>query len=580
MYLDTDKKFIMAEDENGNEICICEAVYVEKTITDILSRKQKISLRLYNKHYNMFHSVEIEREKLGKSIIKELCSFGISISAEVAENVEHFVDFLFSTEQEAEHVFSHSRLGFAEVNGTKCFLAHNPIGLVPEGQFDSWTEKPPDVASEWCRAMQNSEYSCPEKTKPRGTFKAWRRTIKREVRGRPKLELALALAALAPVAHILREAGPIVDIPMIALVGISSIGKTTAFRIIASVYGLATVGSGLITIMNSTINGLYAQLAANYGYPALFDEVTGAVGMDLSNIIYYMPNGQDKVRCNNDGSLKAPIKFSGAIFFSSEKSLFDNTIKTAGLHARLVEFSFVWTASRQNAENLEKELNANCGTAVYPLMAWLLKHEAWVIEKYEQEYDVLRKGYAKRNSTASNVANRVLKIYAQIMVAAQAVSSSLNLPLMIPEMRKLLLKNLEINPVAEVNPEEDYEAIKGFVLSNLAKFPQEKTHPALLSSVWGFTKLSFGKNEVWIEKSILEQQIAKVSTRAVKTVIKDFVANGWLFQDSSRHRIFKKKFAGVSAQFYRLRLEEPARLMVPKSKNKKRPTVKRRSLSA
>lgn len=580
MYLDDSKKFIMAENDEGDEVCICEAVCVVKTVTDLLTRKQMVVLRIYNKYHDVFSTVEMGREKLSRNIAATLCEYGVSISAEVSENIEHLLDFLFSTEQEAEHVFKHSVLGFTKVNGTMCFLAHKPIGLDRAFHRAMSTANLQDDASKWCAAMLNSESSCPEKTKPRGSFRAWRKIICQEVIGRPKLELAVAFGALAPIAHMLREAGVIVDLPMVALAGISSTGKTTVFRIIASMYGLATVGSGLITNMNSTVNGLYAQLAANYGYPALFDEVTGTIGMDMSSVIYYMPNGRDKVRCNSDGSLKTPIQYSGAIFFSSEKSLFESTINTDGLHARLAEFPFVWTASRQNAENLEQGLSANCGTAVYPLMQWLLKREDWLIQSYKAEHNRLCGEYKKLNPRASNVANRVLNIYAQIMVAAQAVSIALNLPLAIPEMRKLLLRTLKQNPVAEANPEDEYELMKSFVMDKLKNFPDRKAHPSTLTSVWGFTKMTHGKKEAWIQKDIFEKQLTIISDRDRKIIIKDFVANRWLYQDSSRHKLFTEKIAGVSTKFYRLFLEDTDQIRISKAKSNMNKSPQLKSLLA
>ena len=557
MYLDPNKQFIMDEFD-GKEYTICEAVFIVKDTTDLLTCRHTIELRIYNRYHNVYYTIALPRRALSKSIASKLCDYGVSISAESPENAEHLIDFILSTEANAEHVFSHNQLGFAEVNGRSCFLAHRPIALKPP-------EK--DAKKFWCDAMNKSEYTNPRKTKPRGTFRSWRKVMQREVIGRPKLELALALGALAPVSHILREAGIVTDIPLNALIGPSSIGKTASLRIIASIYGVPSVGDGFISNMHSTVNGLYAQLAANYGAAAIFDEVTGTVGMDLSSIIYFMPNGRDKVRCNPDGSLKDPVKFSGAIFFSSEKSLFESTINTDGLHARLVEFPFVWTASKQNAQCLERQLNANCGTAVYPLMKWLMNQEDWLIETYKEEYERLCAEHARINSKASNVSNRVLKIYAQILVAAQAASISLNLPLAIPEMRKLLLRTLKDNPVAEVNIEDEYESLKAFVLDNCSKFPPHTTHPALFNSIWGFTKLHCGSKEVWIHKDIFESQLKKISNRDSKSVMKELTANGWLYQDSQRHRLFEEKINGVSAKFYRLVLgQQQSKNAQPKAK--------------
>ena len=79
--------------------------------------------------------------------------------------------------------------------------------------------------------MASSCYSVPSKTAPSGTFEAWRKLMVNEAVSRPNMELILALGAVAPVAHLLREAGIISLIPMFALIGHSSTGKTISLTL-------------------------------------------------------------------------------------------------------------------------------------------------------------------------------------------------------------------------------------------------------------------------------------------------------------------------------------------------------------
>ncbi len=536
----------MTKNLYGEVIEVCEAVFISKVVTDLLSHKKHIILTMYDQYEEDYFDIELERSELNSRIFAKLRSYGLSIECETAQSAEDFFRFLISTEKNARHIYKHSQLGFKKINKKKCFLAHNPI-------VQRLKNEEPTIKEFKIKA---SKYASPKKTKPKGKLKHWCRLICKQVLGRPNLELALALGAVAPVAHILRENGVISDLPMYAFVGPTSVGKTIVLRLIASIYGKPTVSDGLITNMHSTNNALFAQMVSNYGLPTLYDEVTGVVNTDLTGVIYYLPNGRDKARCNSDASFKEPIKFSGAIFFSSEKSLFGSTINTRGLRARLAEFDLRWTSSKINAEVLERELQKNYGTAVYPLISWLFKREMWLGNEFAVEYDKLVNMAKKRYGKVTNVENRVLKMYALIMVAAKAMSIALNLHLGIEEMRKLLIKCLAENVVTASSVEEEYEELKNFVLEKLSMFPSYHIHPAAITSNWGFVKRNNGVDEYWIRKNVFEKKLDEISNRDKKTIVKELADKGWLREDDSRHKTFKSNFAGVSSHYYCLRIEK------------------------
>lgn len=507
--------------------------YISKVVSEFDNGDESIEIVLEGLFAGPKY-LHVSSDAVGPGIVKKMKAKGFEL-LDNAENNEIVEAILLETKRQAPHSCVHRRLGFTE-GEELMFFAHHPIDSRGVKKISTFVE--------------------PQKTKVHGSYREWYRLMRREVLGRPKLELALALSALAPVAHLLRISGEITDIPMAALVGSSSIGKTTALRIIASVYGSVSVGGGIITNMNTTQNGIYARLAANFAYPAIFDEVTGMAGLDMTSMIYYMPNGFDKLRCNPDGSLREPIKFSGAIFFSSERSLFGRTIKTEGLKARLVEMPFLWTASRENAENLERGLHRNYGSAVYPLIKWLLRRQQWLVDRFKAEYKQMLDEFAKLGAQQSNVSNRVIKIYAEIIVAAEVVSIAFNFPLAVDEIRKMLLRNLLSNPVAFITPEDEFEAVKRFVLDNLSKFPRETEHHALISSAWGVRKRDKGKEELWMIEKVFEEQIDKITKRNISSVISDFVDNKWLYKDNQRHLTFKTKIAGVESKCYRLNIKE------------------------
>ena len=194
--------------------------------------------------------------------------------------------------------------------------------------------------------------------------------------GHTYLELALALSVTALVACTLKAKNLLSDLPIWALIGKSSTGKTTALRLMASIWGSPEDFSGMIYDLHATQNAIYALMEQNQGLPILIDETSGVPEWDFSKFLYHLPKGHDKVRCQTNGMLQQTKLFSGAVIFTGEKSLFDQSNKNDGLYARLIEFELPWTDSARHAEELEYACRCYNGTA-----AVLLAHSESISEE-------------------------------------------------------------------------------------------------------------------------------------------------------------------------------------------------------
>ena len=103
--------------------------------------------------------------------------------------------------------------------------------------------------------------------------------------------LAFAFLAAAFGAPLMRFTG--FEGALISLVGPSGVAKTLTCRWALSAYGESRY---LMMLKDDTFNGLVSRLGVYGNLPLVIDEVTNIDGLELSNIVYRITQGRDKVR--------------------------------------------------------------------------------------------------------------------------------------------------------------------------------------------------------------------------------------------------------------------------------------------
>lgn len=529
---------IEVQDPNSKKYHVyCEEVAITKVIIDLLTQRRQVEIALYADPDPV--TFRLERGAINRNVLPELINYGLTV-VDNKDEAEFLLQVLLESEPAADVVYEHSCLGFQMIDGGLVFLAHHPIG-----------------ASSPQKAL--SEYADPVKTKPVGTLDSWRRIMRDEVLGHENLELALALSVTAPVAYLLREAKIIPLIPLWALIGKTSTGKSTTLKCIASLWGSPEESRGLVTDLNATQNAFFAQLANSCGFPALIDETSSVPEWDFGKVIYNLPKGRDKLRCDQHGQVRKPVYFSGAVILTGERSLFEQTNGNAGLAARLVEFQLPWTDDEHHAQRLEYGCRCNYGTAVYPLMEWLLKNKDALPVTYERQYRLLK----CELPISPGVEDRLLKMYAIILLAAKVIKASLHLPVDVDRLRELLLEVHRENPHISKDPALVFEKVKLQILENYACFPGPEP-TASTRKVWGVQDRHQGQNAVWISESKFKEFLANAGVTDVDEVKKAFHEHGWIYRSADRHYRFSHTLGGVKVPCYCLflTLDRPARKII------------------
>ena len=511
--------------ESGQWARFCDAFGISRVEVNLLTRVHEIVLFVNSIRAGM-NETKVLREDLQKrSVMSRLYRLGLALLYG-DDDIQVVQTILLESEQSAPLVYHHDRLGFSTCNGKGVFLLDTPIGSIDP-------------------IKAGSHYVIPEVITPKGTIAGWLRVAETEVIGKPAMELALAIGALAPIAHLLRAAGVITDLPVVAYIGKSTSGKTTALRTGASIWGFPMESIGIIDDLNATENAFFESLARNTGFPAFIDETSAQTGWDFNSMVYFLPKGRSKKRCAPSGELKRTAMFSGAVVFTGEHSLIERAGQSSGLRARIVEIKLdKWTKDGAHAERITEGFCQNYGTAAPLLVEWLLVHQSELPAIYQSA----RSNLTDRAKGMNDVETRALKIYALILVAAHAVREALGLALNMVKVQELLVEQ-----VMENRPEQDeitrvYHGLLEGVAANGSKFawPTKKgnEHPRG-KDIWGMFEFKSSTPCIWIALEKFRLILKGCGDYDLKDIARPLVERSWLVDFGGRHYYRTHKINGV-----------------------------------
>jgi putative DNA primase/helicase len=149
-----------------------------------------------------------------------------------------------------------------------------------------------------------------------GTLEDWQE-IPRLAYGNSRLVLATSMAFAGPLLGLCGEEGGGVH-----YVGPSSIGKTTALRVAAGVWGRGDM-NGFVKSWRATANGLEGVCVNHSDTLLCLDEMAQITAKEAGEAAYMMSNGSGKSRSSRDGSARKPAKFRVLFLSSGEIGLAD-----------------------------------------------------------------------------------------------------------------------------------------------------------------------------------------------------------------------------------------------------------------
>ena len=516
-----DDRLVLYDEENNCMGDLCDKIEILEKKINLLTGDTVSKIVVWNGESS--RSYEIKREEIVPS---KIMGFLLKKNANITTSKDikdALCNYLIRSDYNANEEYFHDNIGFEEIDGKLVFLADKVIGNLGD-------------------ARDKSLYSHPEETACRGSFESWLGVVNDEVIGKTELELALAIGASAPLAYLLRKEGAFAEVPVVALVGTSSTGKTSTLRIIASMFGSPHEGVGLVKDMNATKVAFFKDLGRRPGLPLIIDEAMIKRDWNLSDAIYEVSKGIEKATCTSNRNLNARSTFSGTVVFTSEKSILDDGKITGGKVARLVELTLNWFNDAEHARRLMQKINQNHGFAVYPLMGYILakyeENNSYFSEMFNEELAVLR----DCNIITNSIEERLLNTYATILLAAKVVNEALGLALDVEAIRNLLISNHKKNSPVDSQADAFYYYLVEKVILNANCFPAKKDklgkkNPHPLYKMMGERVIDGDKQIIYIAqdnfKKFAEEKFANYAT------LVPVLADKGLMRKDTKHRHYK-----------------------------------------
>jgi uncharacterized protein (DUF927 family) len=236
-----------------------------------------------------------------------------------------------------------------------------------------------------------------------GTLEDWRREVAARCLGNTRLVLAMSLAFAGALLTPLDEEGGAMQFR-----GNSRLGKTSALRVAASVWGASSAGSDSFMRSWRTTSNAIEGIALQHSDGILpIDEMGEVNPRDIGAIVYMLANGVGKARAQRTGTTRAAASWRVLVLSTSEHALPDilglagETIR-AGQEVRFIDipadagknlglFDTLHSDKEigagtpgEFAEGLRLATSAHHGTAGPAFLQWLVpklqKDRGWAAE--------------------------------------------------------------------------------------------------------------------------------------------------------------------------------------------------------
>ena len=483
---------------------LCEEVKVVRRRRQMYKKNSPIVVDVCIKDSNESVTLEdIPRSTLVKTPVDYFSDFGLTIS-NLKEYDVTLGEILQDTEKAVPMQYEYNKLGYI-VHSKKLYYAANSIY---------------PVNTSLCLKDGIA-------TQSMGTFDSWRDALLPYIEENPKLQLALAIAASAPVLKLLQYCNVMHESMLFAFVGASSTAKTMSMSLGCSVFGKPTVGDGMIDTMVDTENYFFSQLAKKSGVVHCVDEATLENRNDFTKMIYQVSMQHERGRLNGDGTPKESRKWVSTVIFTGERSLLDMTNGNAGLFARMIEFNHVWTKDGKSADEIYKIINENYGTAWSPLIKSLATLEkSGVLNLYEENL----KSLESLITTFSGVGNRILSKFAVLLATVDVIQDAWQMKFDKEEITSLLVERYKEIVKGDV-VYDAYESLLAHIVENGNLFP--------VCGKNDFTCVNFDKKHgiysdykgrkcVWMMSDKFEKFVADIPNVNLNMLRKSFKERGYI----------------------------------------------------
>lgn len=330
----------------------------------------------------------------------------------------------------------------------------------------------------------------------------------------------------------------------ISLVGTSSTGKTTALQLASSLYSFPD-DEAVFSGFYGTQNALMHMLGRHHGVPISYDESTIKNDMSKSAFVYAFAEGRDKLRLNQDSTLKERNSWLCTCLFSSEEYLVDlSRNENLGLAARIITLDYLtYTKNSSHSERIKIFAGKNYGVIGKMLSDYLLAvKSADILTEFEATRSDLLNRLKKRKCCLTE---RLAMNYSMIITTSQLMNR-LGVLTDTESIIKICCK-LHEEVSASANPG------KNLVIKIFDYICCEYKH--LKGIKWTVNKDGIPK-KVEIIETTFENIVLKCGMTEPKTAVKHLLDEGYIIRPEAGRIKAKISIDGVACHGYRFDIEK------------------------
>ncbi|MBW4035290.1 MAG: DUF927 domain-containing protein [Proteobacteria bacterium] len=270
-----------------------------------------------------------------------------------------------------------------------------------------------------------------------GTLEGWRASIAALAPGNARLIFAISTAFAGPLLDLTGQDGGGLNFK-----GASRVGKTTALRVAASVWGgdVKQGAAGFVQSWRATSNGLESIALQFCDTLLALDEMGQADAADVGDVAYMLSNGSGKARATRDGGSRPPARWRVLFLSTGEIGLTDKNaearqVTKAGQEVRLVDVAadagtgyglFSNLHEHESADALADALRAAArheyGTPGRAFLIWLLDRleaEPGFIDHVKARIEAIAAHWLARFDDAGGQVRSVARRFALVAIAGE-----------------------------------------------------------------------------------------------------------------------------------------------------------------
>lgn len=457
--------------------------------------------------------------------IKELLEYGATFDEKYSNDL---VNFLIKRQNKAKRIHWVLKVGWKEIDNNLIFDTYQRI----------------DKEGYWSTYQLNSSFDL----KPKGEFAVWEEMVKKEVCGNIPMEFVLALGFASPVLSLLNETYDLGSI-VFNLANLTSMGKTTAAMLAASVFGNPKIGEGAMISYNATKNALLATLAFFNSFTVVIDEIGTSEIKDFSKFLYSVCLGSSKKRLDGNAQIKKTEQYSSFIISTAEHDILSDDSE-GGLRVRVFEIDDILTKSAENSDNIINTVKHN-----YALAGDLFVYHLLIncLDNMEEEYGKIKQALSSKFINNYNgIKERVISKFAVVLLTVKYCNSceDLHFKFSYSKLFNYAVKQIDKSLSSNDKIETVREIVRQEVAKNSRLYPDLKDPETNALNVYGvIERKTHAGTYCWIITTVFEDIMIKNKILDYKKILQEMRDCG--IMSVEKGKLYKRKqIHGIEIRTY------------------------------